>query len=191
MDKKKISKLKKKGWKVGNASEFLKDTKKPLKTKRLLICPPSPTAYFDKIHDMNVILLKNIKDSLPKLKELLEKANGHWYLEDYIYRYYHGSFKVYYVQSTTVEIVKALIELAPEGVTFNRQFKEIFKQGTGKIFSSSHNANWDKHTRPMLEAFFHAKYFLEMAVKYGEELKVAPTCLPSGWACLLYFFSLR
>jgi hypothetical protein len=43
----------------------------------------------------------------------------------------------------------------------------------------------------MLEAFFHARYFLEMAVKYGRELELPPTLLPSGWAALLYLYNLR
>lgn len=43
----------------------------------------------------------------------------------------------------------------------------------------------------MCEAFFHAKYFLEMAVKYGKELdKIPDEERPSGWAGLLCFFNL-
>ena len=48
------------------------------------------------------------------------------------------------------------------------------------------NQEWLEHTRPMCEAFFHAKYFLDMAVKYGESLEKAPDMLPSGWASVLY-----
>jgi hypothetical protein len=54
-----------------------------------------------------------------------------------------------------------------------------------------HNQQWTAHTRVFLEAFFHAKYFLEMAVKYGKELQAAPTMLPSGWAALLCLYDLR
>ena len=50
---------------------------------------------------------------------------------------------------------------------------------------------WLAVTRPILEAFFHALYFLEMAVKYGKELKYPPNRLPSGWASLLYLYNLR
>jgi len=53
------------------------------------------------------------------------------------------------------------------------------------------SATWDASTRPLLEAFFHARYFLEMAVKYGAELDEPPTTLPSGWAGLLYLYNLR
>ncbi len=47
------------------------------------------------------------------------------------------------------------------------------------------------HTRPFLEAFFHAKFFLEMAVKYGRKLEEVPEMLPSDWAAFLYFYNLR
>ena len=30
----------------------------------------------------------------------------------------------------------------------------------------------------MIEAFFHARFFLEMAVKYGKELEFPPQMLP-------------
>jgi len=42
-----------------------------------------------------------------------------------------------------------------------------------------------------LEAFFHAKYFLEMACKYGRELAEPPETLPSGWAALLCLYGMR
>ena len=56
---------------------------------------------------------------------------------------------------------------------------------------TAHNKDWTTHTRPFVEAFFHAKFFLEMAVKYGNEMKEAPEMLPSGWAALLYFYNMR
>jgi hypothetical protein len=68
---------------------------------------------------------------------------------------------------------------------------EIVKQGTSKEFSLADNDNWLAVTRPILEAFFHARYFLEMACKYGRELKEPPDSLPSGWAAFLYLFNLR
>jgi hypothetical protein len=37
----------------------------------------------------------------------------------------------------------------------------------------------------------HARYMLEMAVKYGIELDGTPRFLPSGWAALLYLYDLR
>lgn len=42
-----------------------------------------------------------------------------------------------------------------------------------------------------VEAFLHAKSFLEMVVKYGKELETAQNLLPSGWAAVLCFYDLR
>ena len=52
------------------------------------------------------------------------------------------------------------------------------------------NANWTVVTRPIVEAFFHARYFLEMAVRYST-LEEPPMPLPSGYAALLYLYGLR
>ena len=135
-------------------------------------------------------LLSNIKHNLNILEKLLDKASGEWYYEDQVYRFYHQSFKVYGLQDTTKEIVEALEKLLPE-VPINPWFKKIIEDGTGKIFSRDDNSNWLSITRPILEAFFHAKYFLEMVCKYGKELETPPNLLPSGWAAVLYFYNLR
>jgi hypothetical protein len=67
----------------------------------------------------------------------------------------------------------------------------IVEEGTGKTFKPEDNQNWLAVTRPILEAFFHSRFFLEMAVKYAKELKDPPRALPSGWAALLYLYNLR
>lgn len=137
-------------------------------------------------------LLSNIKKSLPNLNKLLEEINSHWIYEDLVYRFYHYSFKVYGLQDVTKKIVDALHSIAPEGQGFCSEFQKIIDAGaSGKEFKISHNENWTKHTRPFLEAFFHAKFFLEMSVKYGAELKQAPNILPSGWAALLSLYDIR
>ena len=136
--------------------------------------------------------LRNIKAHLPALKELLAEISGHWFYEDGVYRFYHQSFKVYAMQPVTMKIVDALRKLVPEGTELNPYFKVILEEGASmKEFNFKHNQDWLKHTRPMVEAFLHAKYFLEMAVKYGEELEVAPRLMPSGWAGLLCLFNMR
>ena len=135
-------------------------------------------------------LFANLKRNLPELEKLLEKCNGHWIYEDSIYRFYHQSFKVFYIQDDTLEIVKALQSLLPDA-PMNGRFLKIVEEGTGKEFKFDDNANWSTVTRPMIEAFFHARFFLEMAVKYGKELEFPPQMLPSGWAVFLYLFNLR
>ena len=43
-----------------------------------------------------------------------------------------------------------------------------------------HNRRWLEETRPILEAFFHARTMLTLVVRYGTELEEAPRMLPSG-----------
>ena len=135
-------------------------------------------------------LLASLKEALPKLEALLERCSDHWGYEDPVYRFYHQSLKLYGLQGTSAEIVAALQRLAPDR-PLNEWFMKIVKEGTGKEFDLDHNRRWPEATRPILEAFFHARFFLEMAVRYGKELEKAPRSLPSGWAALLYLYGLR
>ncbi len=135
-------------------------------------------------------LLAAIKTNLPDLRALLERVSSHWLYEDPVYRFYHQSFKVFSVQSLTLQIVSALQALLPDR-ELNRRFMAIVADGTGKQFTPEMNRNWDATTRPLLEAFFHARFFLKMAVKYGAELDEPPATLPSGWAAVLYLYGLR
>lgn len=135
-------------------------------------------------------LLANIKQQLPDLETLLQRANSHWEYEDYVYRFYHHSFKVFGVQGMTSTIVAALRSLLPDA-KMNEDFLAIVTDGTGHTFSTEMNARWLPTTRPLVEAFFHARYMLEMAVKYGRELDEPPQMLPSGWAAVLYLYGLR
>ncbi|MBI2565258.1 hypothetical protein HYV79_04740 [Candidatus Woesearchaeota archaeon] len=134
-------------------------------------------------------LLDNTKKKLLELETLLKACNSHWGYEDPVYRFYHNSFKVYKLQDTTKRISDILQSLLPER-EINSLFKQIIAEGTNKKFDLSHNNAWLLHTRPILEAFFHAKYFLEMAVKYAS-LEKPPETLPSGYAAYLYLFNLR
>jgi hypothetical protein len=122
------------------------------------------------------------------LASLLQSVSDHWGYEDPIYRFYHQSFKVYGLQEETTMIVEALQSLLPDR-PMNPWFLQIVREGTGKEFAMADNERWLEVTRPILEAFFHARYFLEMACRYTD----APEghTLPSGWAGLLYLFQLR
>jgi hypothetical protein len=135
-------------------------------------------------------LLSAAKRKLPELKVLLSSASDHWHYEDPIYRFYHQSFKVYNLQTTTLKIVAELQALAPH-LKMNSYFVKIVAEGTDKKFAMSHNANWLKHTRPIVEAFFHARHMLLMVCKYAEELSEPPPILPSGWATVLYLYDMR
>ena len=141
---------------------------------------------------LNERLLANIKTKLPELETLWDEMNSHWGYEDPIYRFYYQSFKVYGLQDQTRQIVTTLESLAPEGVVLSETFRAIVAAGAGgKQFELEHNREWTRHTRPFVEAFLHARFFLEMAVKYGRELDNAPNTLPSGWAALLCLYDMR
>lgn len=138
---------------------------------------------------LELLLLQRLKERKPGLEKMLQDMSGHWTYEDHFYRFYHGSFKVFGVQTTTTTAVKLLRELLPER-ELNTAFEKIIKDGTGKCFDLSNNEQWERHTRPMLEAFAHAKFMIEMAVRYADLLS-PPQPMPSGYAALLYLYDLR
>jgi len=134
-------------------------------------------------------LLQSLRREGGTLKSLLTECSEHWGYEDPVYRFYHQSFKVYGLQERTQVIVEKLQALAPDR-PLNPWFVEIIEAGTGKKFKPEDNGRWMEVTRPMLEAFFHARFFLEMAVRY-RDLEEPPQVLPSGYAALLHLFGLR
>ncbi|SRR6266545_2216532 len=135
-------------------------------------------------------LLETVKTNLPQLESLLAEFLDEY--EDSVYRFYHQSFKVYRLQDYTLKAIEVFKTTAD---ATNSQlcglFVEIVARGTGVEFEMDHNRDWLLHTRSIVEAFLHAKYFLEMMVKYGRELDSAPTVLPSGWAAVLELYSQR
>lgn len=140
-------------------------------------------------------LILALSDNKERLEDLAKRVNGHWGCSDGIYRFYHYSFKVYRLQSYTTEIVSLLREMVPDA-KLNSLFTEILEAGTGKQWEESHNKEWSKHTRPIVEAFLHARFFLNIAVTFaGQFLEDGkpnpPQLLPSDWATLLYFYNLR
>ena len=155
--------------------------------------PGEWNAFLRRPDDRPVVaaLLANLKRDHDALVRLLQQYSGDLY-EDTVYRFYHQSFKVYFsAQGATVQMVEALRQISPTGRALNPWFEEIVAAGTGRTFHIDDNRRWLEVTRPMLEAYFHARYFVEMAARYGDELDVAPSCMPYGWAALLYLSNLR
>lgn len=132
----------------------------------------------------------SLKRELPNLEALLVTVNSSWSYEDMVYRFYHQSFKVFGAQGLTLEIVGRLAALLP-GQPLNEWFMTIVKDGTGKEFHLDANQNWLQETRPIIEAFLHAKFFLEMAVRYGKLLEEPQQWMSSGWAAFLYLYNIR
>ena len=136
------------------------------------------------------ILLRNMRQHEPELRRVLEDATSESCYEDGICRYYYESFKVFWLQNCTKLMVDALAAISPEGRPFCSLFGEIIRQGTGREFSPEDNQNWVKRATPITLAFFHAKYFVEMAVK-SAELEEPPQSMPCGWAALLCLYGIR
>jgi len=137
------------------------------------------------------ILLDNMRQRAPELRQALEDIKSEWCYEDGIYRYYHQSLKVFGLQEATKLVADALSAIAPEGRPFCRYFGEILQLGTSREFSPADNPHWLERAAPIVQAFLHARYFLEMAVKYAAELEEPPQPMPSGWAALLCLYGLR
>ena len=134
-------------------------------------------------------LLAGLRAQHHPLKALLDASSDHWGFEDPVYRFYHQSYKVFSLQQQTEMIVRRLGSLLPDH-PLHPWFLEIIRAGTGKEFTISDNTRWTVVTRPIVEAFFHARFFLEMAVRYAA-LTAPPRPLPSGYAALLYLYQLR
>jgi hypothetical protein len=136
------------------------------------------------------LLLDAIKSNLTELERLLIPFQSLY--EDGIYRFYHHSFKVYQLQDCTsraVEIFKRIGQAT--GSVLCEWFQQIVVGGTAISWNPDHNKDWLFHTRPIVEAFLHTRYFLEMMIKYGRELDERPTMLPTGWAAILELYNQR
>jgi hypothetical protein len=136
------------------------------------------------------LLLDAIQTALPQLENLLTPFQALY--EDGIYRFYHHSFKVYHLQELTsraVEVFKDISKVTDSKLC--EWFEQIVAAGTGRVWESDHNQDWIRHTRPIVEAFLHTKYFLEMMTKYGRSIDTPPNILPTGWAAILELYGQR
>jgi hypothetical protein len=140
---------------------------------------------------LELVLLKNMHRQLPHLRELIDRVNGRNFYEDHMYRFYYGSCEVFGTQEDTIQIVAALTAISPEGQPLCDRFRKIVRVGTRRKFQRGDNNHWLERTGPIMQALHHARYFLEMAVKYGEQLKEPTQMLPSGWAALLVLYGIR
>ena len=136
-------------------------------------------------------LLIAIRTHLPQLEELLFVFQSDY--EDRMYRLYYQSFKVYELQYSTANAAALFKTIGDDiGRDLCAWFQEIVQAGTCGEFKTDHNTDWLRHTRPIVEAFLHAKYFLEMMIKYGREFDHAPNqFLPTGWAAILVLYNQR
>jgi hypothetical protein len=141
-------------------------------------------------------IITQIQEHSKEISEIKEVIlNRKIGIENMVYRFYHSSFKVYDVQLVTERIVKLFCDIGKCQLhDLNPFYIEIVSEGIRKKFDSSHNIRWTHETRPLLEAFFHSYYLLEMMAKHGSEMdpKKEPTAsLKEGWASVLYLYKIR
>jgi len=135
------------------------------------------------------ILLQNMRQQEPELRRLLETVNERSY-EDRVYRFYAQSFKLFDLQCVTQLLVDALTTIAPDGRPFCGSLRRSSAEGrAGNSHRKTTRIGWSEP--PILTAFFHARYFVEMAAKYAVALTEPPEALPYGWAALLCLYGIR
>ena len=145
-------------------------------------------AAAEKRHALAKLLLANIKselDTIDKLAFSFEKAET-----EFIYRFYHQSFKVFGYKELIRYTIPILEKLAPESQPLNAWYREIVEHGLAQEFSDSTNKNWLSETQLLLNAFWHTSYFVRH-IRSASELEEAPEILPYDWAAVLYLYDLR
>lgn len=111
---------------------------------------------------------------------------------DGVYRFYHQSMKVFWLQGLVRHAERLYADLAPPGMELNGWFRDICSDACNHEFEMRRsNPNWLAETRPILEAFWHCSYFARMLAKYGRELDEAPQLLDYGWAAVLSLYGVR
>jgi len=124
-------------------------------------------------------LLGRIKTRLADIDALLAEYAEHWAEEDGVYRFYHQSFKVFdRLQPLTKQGFGLITEIGGEQDPPCEWYCQIVREGTEHDFNETTNNEWLTQTRPILEAFWHTKYFLAKMAKYAKQLDSAPQCLP-------------
>lgn len=132
-------------------------------------------------------VLKQRQEEVDGLLGIFESAE-----EDGVYRYYHQSFKVYSLQGAVERAQRLFQELAPTGAALNPWLVAICEDACAHRFDPARsNRHWQEETRPILEAFWHCRYFLRQLARYGRELEVPPRTLPYGWAAVLCLYDIR
>jgi hypothetical protein len=95
-------------------------------------------------------------------------------------------------QEPIKEAFELIKEIGGENDPPHFEYALLVKAGTENDFAGDRtNANWDAETKPILEAFWHTKYFINMMAKYGKELETVEMPLQPGMAAVLYLFELR
>jgi hypothetical protein len=101
------------------------------------------------------------------------------------------SYKVFDLQDPVESAFKLINEIGDESDPPYSEYVQIVEAGTTNKFSATTNENWEAETKPILEAFWHTKYFINMMVKYAEDFEKVEMPTRPGMAEVLYLFELR
>jgi hypothetical protein len=140
-------------------------------------------------HELANELLANIKSKIEIVDSLAASFTKSE--PEFIYRFYHQSHKVFGYKETIRYSMQFFESVAPQSRPLNDWFRNIVDAGLSKEFNDSTNANWIDETRPLLEAFWHTKYFVNQMNSAAKSLDTAPDILPYDWAAVLYLYDLR
>jgi hypothetical protein len=135
-------------------------------------------------------LLTNIKSNLNIVEPLV--ASFRKSEPEFIYRFYHQSFKVFGYKELVRFSVNFFEKISPSSRPLNTWYRSIIDKGLANEFNvETTNQNWLQEVQPLLEAFWHSKYFTEQMLSSATTLETAPQTLPYDWAAVLYLFDLR
>lgn len=135
-------------------------------------------------------LLERFRAGLPGLRWALEGYATVHEPEESMDRFYRRSRKFYRLQDSTLRMLKMLQSVLPHQ-PLNDSFMQILREGSWKVWQKEQDDRWMEETRPILEAFFHARWFTAVCAKYAELLPHAPRTMPGGWGGVLSLYNLR
>jgi hypothetical protein len=141
-------------------------------------------------HALAEELLANIKaklDIVEPLSRSFAKSEA-----EFVYRFYHQSFKVFGYKELIRYAVSFFESLSPNSKPLNSWYRSITDSGLEKEFTDATNENWLNETQPVLYAFWHSRYFVDQMLSAAKTLEAAPPqVLPYDWAAVLYLYDLR
>ena len=135
-------------------------------------------------------LLDAIRHRRAEIEELqrgLEAAEA-----DGVLGYYEPGVEIYQLQPAVRAARKFLAALAPAGIELNPGFLEVCRGACARRFEWEANpGDWGAETRPILEGFWHCRYFVRMLARFGCEPEAASGPMSPGRAAVLCLYGLR
>lgn len=139
--------------------------------------------------DVQKELLRNIKAGLRNLESLIQEVKIAE--ENCVYQVYSKDSDTSLIKESTDEIVRELKRISPyDNNHFCDRFANIIKDGVDTPYQP--NTEKPQQEYPIFAAHFHARHFLEIAIKFGKMLEEPPAQnIPPGWAALLELYHIK